>query len=66
MSQFQDAFTKAKIAVMYRSDLVFFSTVMLSLKFIETRDIPTAATNGMHLKINPDFFMSLTPEERVF
>lgn len=58
--------SKAKIAVMANDALAFFASVLLSLRLKVTTDIPTAATNGLDLLINPDFFLSLKPTERDF
>lgn len=62
----QIALDKAKISLMSKPDSVFFTTVCFSLKHIWDDSIPTAATNGIDIKFNPEFFMSLTIEERVF
>lgn len=66
MSEFDNALAKAKIGIMFRDDLVFFSSMMLGLKFIEAHDIPTAATDGRNMWLNPKFFLALTPDERIF
>ena len=60
------ALSKAKIHLMVRPDSAFFCTVAFSLihEFDET--IPTACTNGLRIKFNPEFFMGLDPEERVY
>ena len=62
----EDILSKAKINMMMVKDTVFFSTLCLSLETIITTDIQTAATNGYQLLINPDFFLNLSPDERVF
>ena len=61
-----DAMSKAKIALMQVPDSAFFTTLCFSLKHKFDDSIPTAQTNGLHVKYNTNFFMSLTPEERVF
>lgn len=60
------ALGKAKIALMSRPDTTFFITVCFSLEHKWDASIPTAGTNGKEIRYNPDFFMSLTPNERVF
>lgn len=60
------ALSKAKIALMSRSDSAFFTTLAFSLIHEFSNLIPTAATNGKRILYNPDFFMSLDHEERVF
>jgi predicted metal-dependent peptidase len=62
----QDALNKAKIALMSKGDSAFFTTLAFSLIHEFDNRIPTAATNGKRIKYNPDFFMSLDSEERVF
>lgn len=44
----------------------FVGTVSLNMKFIITRDVPTAATNGAYIKFNPEFISTLSDEELVF
>lgn len=60
------ALSKAKIQLMARPDSVFFTTLCFSLKTAFKEDIKTAATNGKSIYFNPQFFMDLTPDERVF
>jgi predicted metal-dependent peptidase len=55
----QDAMDKAKYKFFNCGKSVFLTTILFSLKFEWSTDIPTAATNGIHLLVNPDFFMSL-------
>jgi len=62
----EEALSKAKLMVMVHPAVQFFSTVMLSLAHYISSDVPTAATNGKYVKYNPQFFMDLTQEERVF
>lgn len=59
------AFNKAKIALMSIPDSTFLSTILFSLDFKWDSDIPTAATNGVKLLINPDWFGTLTEKARV-
>lgn len=66
MLQCQTALNKAKIQLMSREDSAFFTTICFSLKHIWDDTIKTAATNGAYIKFNPEFFMSLSPEERIF
>lgn len=66
MKDIQKELSRAKILMMGKKNAVFFSTLCMSLETIITKDIPTAATNGKYIKYNPDFFLSLTEEERIF
>ena len=45
---------------------IFFTTLVCSFKHEVSWDVPTAATNGIKVRYNPEFFMSLSKEERTF
>lgn len=62
----QKAFNRTKVKLMDTPDSVFFTTVCFSLKHTWDESIPTAMTNGLELRINPQFFMRLSEPERVF
>lgn len=47
-------------------NMPFFAELMLQMELIVSREVPTAATNGVYIKVNPDFFLSLSPAERRF
>lgn len=58
---------QAKIGVMRQQGQAFIITVLFNLKFKWTDAIPTAATEGVHLFFNPNFFTQhLDPDGRVF
>ena len=57
---------KAKIGLMTTPDSIFLSTILFSLNQIWDSGTKTASTNGADLKINPDFFATLDPKERIF
>lgn len=61
----EQALKIAKISLMMGRLTVCYTTVLFSLKQRITEEIPTAATDGKELLINPDFFMKLTPNERL-
>ncbi|CAL9958990.1 HNH endonuclease [Vibrio phage D518] len=58
--------SKAKINLMTRKDSVFITTVLFSLRPKWDTTIPTGATNGVDLFLNPQFFENLDFAERVF
>lgn len=60
------ALSKAKINLMATPDSAFYTTIAFSLLHQFDSSIPTAATNGSYIKYNPDFFMKLSPDERIF
>lgn len=62
----EKALDRAKIGLLQVKNSTFISTILFNLKFSWDASIPTACTNGLDLRINPDFFMPLGPEERVF
>lgn len=55
---------KAKIQLISKG-CVFYSTILFNLKTIWTDDIPTAATDGIKLLINPDWFCALTQPKQI-
>jgi predicted metal-dependent peptidase len=65
MSTFSDALDKAKIGLILHKNSVFLSTIVFSLKHIEDFAIPTACTNGIELRINPTWFLEMTPLKRI-
>lgn len=65
MSEFSDALDRAKIGLIMVKNSVFLSTIVFSLKQIEDSSIPSAATNGIELRINPAWFLELTVKQRI-
>lgn len=61
-----EALGRAKIGLMDIPDTAFFSSICFNLKHVWDTKIPTACTNGLTIRFNPDFFMSLDSDERVF
>ena len=59
------AFDKAKVAMMSNKEAVFFAFVFMSLEHEFEYGIPTMATDGKSVFINPDFFLKLEPEQRL-
>jgi len=55
---------KAKIQLI-SNGCVFYSTILFNLKQVWTDEIPTAATNGIKLLINPDWFCSLSQPQQI-
>lgn len=53
----------AKIELM-KSKSVFLCAIALGMTHKFSTDVPTAATNGTEIVFNPDFFLSLTRQER--
>jgi predicted metal-dependent peptidase len=69
MSKFPEAdaaLTKAKIAIMSRSDMAFFSCVCFSLRHSWNVNIPTARASTLTIEYNPTFFIELSEPEREF
>lgn len=62
----EKALSKAKVGIMMKENTAFISSVMMSLSFHWDQNIPTAGTNGLEIRINPAFFESLNPKQRVF
>lgn len=62
----EQALSKAKIRLMARPDTVFFTTLCFNLKHEFSEKVATAATNGDSIFYNPQFFLDLNEDERVF
>lgn len=58
-------FIKTKIVMMMRPDTVFYTTILFSLKQEFTESIPTLATNGKKLLINPEFFIKFDQKTQI-
>lgn len=59
-----DKVNKAKAALII--DHPFFASLLLSMPITYTQDVPTMATNGELIKINPQFVESLNSREVLF
>lgn len=66
LAECNEALSKAKIQLMSRADSAFFTTLCFSLKHMFDEKVPTACTNGKVVRYNPNFFMNLSKEERLF
>ena len=66
--EFKDAVNAlkiAKITMMMQRDTTFYTAILFSLKQKITDEIPTAATDGKNLLLNPTFFSDLSINERI-
>lgn len=61
----EKSLTKAKIALMDDPDCTFYGSVFFSAKHIWDRSLPTAATDGLNIFFNPEFFLKQSPEQRI-
>lgn len=66
LTESQKAMDKAKIQLMMKPNTVFFTSITFSLSHKWDWKIPTACTNGLEIRYNPDFFMGLDKEEQLF
>lgn len=66
MSDFTKLLSKARIDLLSRESMVFFTSIILSVRHYVNNNIPTAATNGLEVMYNEEFFTKLTLPERVF
>lgn len=55
---------RVKSKVFMGSSSAFLGSIMCSLNFSWDETIPTACTDGLNLKFNPEFFMSIPPDTR--
>ena len=53
----QEALDRAKYSLVRKKEFTFVTTVLYSLKVRITDEIPTLATDGISLLINPEFFL---------
>lgn len=60
------ALDKAKISLMQAPNSAFFVTLCFSLSHVFDASVATASTNGRRVKYNVNFFMGLSPPQRVF
>ena len=63
---FADELAKTRAHASYSANLSFFTMLIVSLRHIEDRSKPTAYTNGKVIGYNPDFFLRLSKDERIF
>lgn len=61
----EKALGKAKIHLMASPNTTFFSTICCNVQHVWDERIPTACTNGLEIRYNPEFFLSYTPRYRV-
>ena len=62
----QAALTKARFALLTRPSSAFYSSLAMGLPFSFCPDTDTAYTTGKKVVLGVDFFMRLTPEQRIF
>ena len=62
------ALNKAKVGLMRSGSSVFFMTLVFNMKFRweNSEQCKTLATDGIHIVINPDFWMKMNHENRIF
>lgn len=56
---------KLKMSLIMKPETMFYTTIVFSLVFKWDTSIRTAAVDGKHMFFNPNFFKSITPEERI-
>jgi len=66
MADAQMAMDRAKINMMRKKNSVFITTVLFSLKMRWDESIPTAGTDAIGLWVNPNYFLGLDDDERIF
>lgn len=63
--ELNDAKSRAMIGLMATPDASFFTTLAFNMKYVWNENIPTACTDGTTIEFNPQWFMALTPPQRV-
>lgn len=61
-----DTLSNAKVRLMLRKDTAFYISVLLQLDVYFSEEVDTAATNGLYIKFNPNFFNALNKDEQIF
>lgn len=56
----------AKVKILLKKDMAFFSAILMQLPTVFTTSIKTACTNGRVIKYNPEFVETLTADETIF
>ena len=64
-SELDTAMSKAKIGILNTANK-FIGSIVFDLNHIWDDTISTANVNGVEVKYNPEFFMAISPQERVF
>ena len=66
INEAQQAIRKCKLGLMIADNTVFLSSLLANLRMIVDETRKTAATDGVHLWMNPNFVLSLDPAELLF
>lgn len=63
---FEKKLSKARISLLNKEKMIFFCSVVMSLKHYVDNAVQTAATNGIDVKYNSEWFCKLDKDEREF
>ena len=58
-------FDMARLRTRLLLDQPFFGSLAMHLEMVPDASVPTAQTNGVYLKFNPDFMATLTENEQL-
>ena len=64
--EYRNAMSVAKIQLMSKPNIAFFANLLLNISVLPNPEIKTARTNGLVIQFNPDFFLGLSKEDRLF
>ena len=64
--EYRNAMSVAKIQLMSKPNIAFFANLLLNISVLPNPEIETARTNGLVIQFNPDFFLGLSKEDRLF
>jgi len=56
---------RARIQLTLDKRLVFFASLVLRLKVVEDKSVPTACVNNKEMRYNPDFVMAVPPDQMI-
>ena len=55
----------AKMQILTKKDLAFFSTLLLQTKLIADKSVKSFSTDGLEIKYNPDYLAKLDTEQLI-
>ena len=63
---YHNAMSVAKIHLMSKPNIAFFANLLLNISIVPNTEIETARTNGLVIQFNPDFFLGLSKDDRLY
>ena len=64
-NELEQALSRAKLQLFIKKGAAFIASILSQTEFIWDTSIPTACTNGLFVKFNPEFFWNIPNDSRV-